>query len=219
METRTATETDRELRRLRRISWLFLGAAVLFFPMIFNPVTFGFFDAASEAERLSHVEENLTALRVLFSGIGVAELALGVALWLWGRQVADHTPGRRGGVARAFAVVGLVGGMTAMVGRQIAWFEDAPALASANAGALELLGGLSVGIAFSLSIIVFGVFMVRGAMPTWLGVVWILCGVLFWLGILPLWFFVAALVFGIRGLVKFRPANASAEQISATRPA
>jgi hypothetical protein len=219
METRTATETDSELRRLRKISWLFLVAAVLFFLMIFNPVIFGFFDAASETELISHIEKNPTALRLLFSGIGVTELALGVALWLWGRLVADHTSGRRGGVARAFAVVGLVGGMTAMVGRQIAWFEDAPALASDSPDALELILGLSVGIAFSLSIIVFGYLMVRGAMPTWLGVVWIVCGVLFWLGIIPFWFFGAALAFGIRGIVKFRAGKATIGQISAADPA
>jgi hypothetical protein len=218
METSTAPDVE-ELRRFRRISWLFVGAAVLFFPMIFNPVIFGFFDDGSQAERLSHVEENLTALRLLFSGIGVAELLLGAALWLWGRQVADHTAGRRGGVARAFAVVGLVAGMAAMVGRQLAWFEDAQELASGDLSALELLLGLPVGVGFSLSIIVFGVFMFRGPMPTWLGATWIVCGVLFWIGILPFWFFVAALTFGIRGVVKFRPGKATAEQISAVRPA
>lgn len=214
MEPSTARAVE-ELRRLRGISWLFVGAAVLFFPMIFNPVIFGFYDDGSQAERLSHVEENLTALRLLFSGIGVAELILGVALWLWGREVADHTAGRRGGVARAFAVVGLVAGMAAMVGRQIAWLENASALASDSPGALELLLGLPAMTGVSVSVIVFGYLMVRGAMPTWLGVTWIVCGVLFWIGILPFWFFVAALTFGIRGVVTFRPGKATAEQPSA----
>lgn len=76
---------------------------------------------------------------------------------------------------------------------------------------------LIAAVGFSLSFIVFGVLMIRGAMPTWLGGVWILCGAIFWLGFLSLWFFVGSLVFGIWGLVRFRQGRGSAEQISAVR--
>lgn len=219
MDTRTSTEADHDLRRLRGISWLFLVVAVLFCAAIFNPVIFGYFDAASEAERLIHVEENLTPLRLIFAGMGLTELALGVALWLWGRQVADQTPGRRGGVARAFAAVALISGAVVLVGRLSAWFEDAQSLASEERSLPELLLGMPGWIGFSLSFIVFGVLMIRGSMPTWLGVSWIVFGVLFWGGILPIWFFFAGLFFGIRGLVKFRPGKGSAEQVSGIRAA
>jgi hypothetical protein len=220
MDTRNASETDSDdLRRLRGISWLFLAAAVLFFAAIFNPVIFGYFDAASEAERLSHVEENLTAIRSLFVGMGLTELALGVALWLWGRQVADHTPGRRGGVARAFAVVGLVAGAAVMVGRFSFLFENAQELASDDPSLFEYLVGVPSWIGLSLSFIVFGFLMIRGSMPIWLGVMWIACGVLFWVGLIPFWFFLAAFAFGIRGIVKFRPGKTTAEQVSGVRPA
>jgi hypothetical protein len=219
METRTATHVDTELGRLRGISWLFLVASVVFFATIFNPVSFGYFDAATEAERLSHVEDNLLALRLVFMGMGVTEAALGVGLWLWGRHVADRTPGRRGGVARASAVVGLISGAVMTVGRLSAWFEDAQQLASDDPSLLEILLGIPAWIGFSLSIIVFGYLMVRGAMPTWLGVTWIVCGVLFWVGLIPFWFFFAAFIFGIRGIRKFRPGKATVEQVSATRPA
>jgi hypothetical protein len=57
--------------------------------------------------------------------------------------------------------------------------------------------------------------MISGAMPVWLGVVWMICGVLFWIGILPLWFFFAALVFGIRGVIRFRAGSAAIDRISA----
>jgi hypothetical protein len=59
--------------------------------------------------------------------------------------------------------------------------------------------------------------MVIGAMPTWLGVVWIVCDILFWFGILPLWFFVGALVFGVWGVIRFRPGRGSVAQIAAVR--
>ncbi|HSJ28286.1 MAG TPA: hypothetical protein VLB67_08740 [Acidimicrobiia bacterium] len=218
MNTRNGSDTDSELPRLRGISWLFFAAAVLFFAAIFNPVIFGYFDAASESDRLSHVEENLTAIRLIFAGMGLTELALGVALWLWGKQVADHTPGTRGGVARAFAVVGLVAGALSMIGRLSAWFEDPQGLASDDPGLFELLVGVPAWIGFSVALIVFGVLMIRGSMPMWLGVAWIVCGVLFWGGLIPFWFFLAAFAFGIRGIVRFRPGKTTAEQVSGVRP-
>ena len=61
---------------------MFLLSAVFFFPMILNPIIFGFYDAESDGARVEHVEDNLNALRALFTGIGLPELALGIALWL-----------------------------------------------------------------------------------------------------------------------------------------
>lgn len=207
-----------EMTQIRKIAWLFLLSAVCFFPLIFNPVIFGFFDS-DEAARLEHVNEHLSALRLLFSGIGITELALATALWLWGRQVGERTPGRRGQVARAFAWVGLVAGCAAIIMRFSAWFQDAESMASGDLGALEIAVSLVAFIGFSVTMITFGWLMIRGAMPTWLGIVWVFCGVMFWLGFLPLWFFVGALTFGIRGSIAFRANRGSIDQICAVRPA
>jgi hypothetical protein len=212
----TGTEGT-ELRKLRRLALLFLMSAVFFFPMILNPITFGLFGAESDAAALVHAQENLGALRILFTGIGVTELALGIALWLWGRQVSSHTPGGRGSVAMAFSWVALVTGGFALVARLIPWFSDAEQLASDPPSAVVAASAVSW-VGFSLSFIVFGVLMIRGAMPTWLGVVWIVCGVLFWAGFLPLWFFVGSLTLGIWGLLNFRPESGIVEQVAAVRP-
>lgn len=201
---------------LWRLSLLFVLSAVCFFPLIMNPLVFDYFDAETDAARLEHVEANLGALRAVFTGIGVTEVALGVALWLWGRRVAEHSGGRRGDVANAFAWVALVAGVVALVMRLTVWIDDAEAIASDDLTASEIVAGLVGGSGFSLSFIVFGSLMIRGAMPTWLGVVWIACGVMFWLGILPLWFFLGALVFGIRGLIVFRAGRSTPGQISAS---
>jgi len=206
------------LRDLRRLALLFLLCSVFFFPMILNPVIFGFFDAESDAAQLVHVKDNLGALRALFAGIGVTELALGIALWLWGRQVNSHTPGRRGAVANGFSWVALAAGGAAVIGRLVPLFQDAEQFASGDISGLGIAVTLVTWVGFSLSFIVFGVLMILGAMPSWLGVVWIVCGVLFWAGFLPLWFFVASLVFGIWGLVQFRPGHRTVEQIGAVRP-
>lgn len=201
---------------LRGIAALFLASAVVFFPLTNNPLTFEFFDAESETERLAHVEDHLGALRLLFTGIGLTEVALGVALWLWGKRVAECTPGRRGDLADKLAWVALASGAVALLTRLTAWTDDTGAIASDDLDAVDIVF-LVAGGGFSLSFLVFGWLMIRGAMPTWLGVVWMLCGVMFWVGILPLWFFLGALVFGIRGIIRFRAGSEAKDQISATR--
>lgn len=201
---------------LRGIALLFLLSSVVFFPMTMNPLTFDYFDAASEADRLAHVDDNLGSLRLLFTGIGVAEVVLGVALWLWGRQVAEHTTGNRAQVATTFGWIGLAAGAIALLTRLTAWIDDAAGLASDDLSASDIVFGVAAGGGFSLTFVVFGYLMIRGAMPIWLGVVWIICGVMFWLGILPLWFFVAALVFGVRGLITFKDGTTALDRVSAS---
>lgn len=214
----TESHETTEVHSLRRLSQVFLLSAVFFFPMIMNPYIFGFFEAESDAARVEHIEDNLNVLRALFTGIGLTEVALGVALWLWGRHVSARSTGRRTQVAMAFSWVGLAAGVTAIIGRLLPLFDDVETWASGDISSLGLVVSFITFAGFSLTFIVFGVLMIMGAMPTWLGVTWIVCGVLFWGGFLPLWFFVAALVFGIWGLLRFRPGRGTEARISANRP-
>lgn len=207
-----------QARGLRRLAAVCLLCGLAFFAMTFNPLIFGFFDAESDAERLAHAEDHLGALRVLFTGIGLAEVVLGAALWAWGTAVARNTGGRRARVAKLFGRVAAVAGGVALATRLTAWFDDAEALASDDLSASDIVLGLVGGGGFSLAFVVFGYLMIRGAMPTWLGATWIVCGVMFWLGILPLWFFFGALVFGVRGVIRFRPGSPAVDRISADRP-
>lgn len=193
-----------ESAHLRRLSLLFLLSGVCFFPLIFS-VFLTFFGSDVEAENIQRVVEHPTVLRLLLTGIGVTEVALGVALWLWGRHVSTQSPGRRGLVARAFGWVGLVAGCTQCIAWSVTWFRDAESLGADVTGSATFYFNEAGGLALSLTFLTFGWLMIRGAMPVWLGVVWIACGLLYWLGLLPLWFFVGALVFGIRGLIAFRP--------------
>ena len=215
MTTIAPEREQSEAKDLRRLSLLFVMCAVCFFPLIMNPLVIDYFDAESDAARLEHVESNLGALRLVFTGIGITEVALGFAVWLWGRKVAEQTRGRRADVANAFAWVALAGGIVALITRLSAWIDDAEQFANDDLSTWDIATGLVGWGGFSLAFIVFGYLMIRGAMPTWLGVVWIICGVMFWVGILPLWFFVGALVFGIRGLIRFG-ADTSLDQISAS---
>ncbi len=217
MTSRAGAERDAlDLRRVRQLSLVFLLCAIVFFPMILNPVIFGFFDAKSDAERLDHVQGHLGSLRLLFTGIGVSELALGFALWTWGRYVRRRTPGWPGTLAYVFAGIALVAGFAAIVSRASIWFQDAEQFATDTPVVTMASFGVAA-VGFSLTFIVYGVLMVRGAMPTWLGVVWVFCGVIFWLGILPLWFFVGGLTFGVWGLVALRSGHGSADRIFGVR--
>jgi hypothetical protein len=121
-------------------------------------------------------------------------------------------------VAQVAGWVGLASGVLSLASRLSGWFEDAEEVAGGDLSPLEWLFAPAFG-GFSVSIIAFGVLMVMGAMPTWMGLAWIASGVLAWVGILPFWFFAAALALGIWGLVRLRPGQASAQQVSAVRAA
>ena len=203
-----------DVRTLRQIALAFLVCAVVFFPLIFNPILFGFFDAETDEELRAHVAEHLTALRLVFTGIGLTELALGAALWRWGTVVAAVTPGRRGSIATYLARGAAAAGVIALLGRLSSWVQDVDQLAASDFGAIEVIVGLGAGLGFSLAFIGYGVLMIRGEMPTSLGVVWVLSGLLYWAGILPLWFFFGALVFGIVGLIRFRGMRAGANRVA-----
>ena len=80
--------TDQGLTPLRRVSVLFIIAGVVFLALIFNPLIFGYFDASKPYdEGLAFVRDNLTALRWMFTAIGLTDLLLAATLWLWGTQM------------------------------------------------------------------------------------------------------------------------------------
>jgi hypothetical protein len=217
MSTDTTRPTDdTELASLRRLSLMFLVLGVVFFALVLNPLATGYFGQGPDGEAAAFVEDNLTALRALFTALGLSELALGVALWLWGRRVSAHTTGRRGTVARVLGWVALVAGALVLPGRLAAWFEEPGAIADDDLGPFELLF-MTAFAGFSLAIVGFGILMIIGAMPTWLGVSWVAFGLLAWVGILPFWFFAAALTFGISGVLRFRPGRRTPHQVSAAR--
>lgn len=194
--------------QLRRISLLFLLSALLFFPMIMNPVTFGVFDETkTDAESLAFIEDHWLAIRLLFTGMGVAELGLGLAFWSWGRSTSAMWSGRNATAAVVAGGLGLAGGVVNLITRWFVWTKDAQGFFDFGEDipawglAVQLAGWLM----FSGAMLVFGAQMVRGPMPNWLGIVFGLCGLLVYpTGMLPLWFYLGAIVLGIAGLRRYR---------------
>jgi hypothetical protein len=214
-----AVTTEAALRPdLRKTCLVFLVFAVLFFPMILNPITFELFDdTKTDAESVAYIQDHWLAIRFLFSGIGIADLGLGVAFWLWGRHVTRLYSGKMATGAIVAAWLGLAGGVINLITRLYVWSKDAQGFFDFGedipgwALAVQLTGW----VMFSAAMIIFGVLMVKGPMPTWLGVVFALCGLLVYpTGMLPLWFYLGALILGIAGLRRYRTGGPLTESTS-----
>lgn len=190
---------------LRKVCGLFLTAGVLFLPLILNPVTIGIF-SKSNTERLTHVEDNWSTIRLLFTGMGIADIGLGIALWLWGQHVRRIHTGGQARAATAVAAVGLVGGAISLVTRWYVWTQDAQEFHDFfdDVPAWAILTQLTGFVLLSVAMITFGVLMVKGPMPRWLGYTFAACGLLVYpTGLLPLWYYVGAVVLGVAGLRRY----------------
>jgi hypothetical protein len=200
---------DQDLRsQLRLVSVLFLIAGSVFLALIFNQPLFGYFDASrTYDEAVAYVQDNLTALRWMFTGVGVTDLMLGASLWLWGNHLRRSFSGGEANAAWFAAWAGLWGGLAALAGRlSTAWFLSVEDLAYTSEVSFDVMGiiFLTGMLAWTIAFVIFGVLIIRGPMPTWLGVVLIACGVLPMIGAIPAWYYLGAIVLGITLLVRLR---------------
>ena len=199
-------------RQLRLVSLLFLIAGVVFLALIFSPPIFGYFDmSATRDEAVAYVRDNLSALRWAFTGLGLVDMLLGASLWLWGSRVRRPGSGREATAATMAAWVGLWGGIAGLVARPVpAWFQSVEDFATMGDVSFDVLGiiFLTGMLGWTIAFVTFGILIIRGPMPTWLGIVLILCGLLPAIGALPFWYYLGAIVLGITGLVRFRGTGA-----------
>jgi hypothetical protein len=212
MDQRTEL-TEQDLRpQLRWISLLLLIAGlgiagVALLAGILSPEVFSYFDLSrSYEEGLVFVEENLTAIRWTFTGVGVVEVLIGASLWLWASRMRKTLSGRQATAAAVAAWAGLLGGVTGLANRlTTAWLRSIEELVITGNEAVQPLALIEI-LAWSVAFVIIGVLIIRGPMPNWLGSVLIVFGLLPYFGFLPLWFFVGAIVLGITGLVRYRGA-------------
>jgi hypothetical protein len=206
--------TERDLwPQLRRVSLMFLIAGVVFLALILNPLIIGDFDASRPYDAgLAFVRDHLTALRWVFTGIGLVDLLLGASLWLWGNHVRKTVSGGQATAATVAAWAGLWGGVAGLAGRlRLAWFRSVEDLVFTGGMSFDVwefvfLTGM---LAWTTAFVIFGMLIIRGSMPTWLGIVLIACGVLPYIGFLPMWYYVGAIVLGITNLIRFREARST----------
>jgi hypothetical protein len=208
MDHRTELAQQDLSRQLRLVSLLFLIAGTVFLALIFNPLIFGYFDVSGTYdEAVAYVRDNLTALRRVFTGLGLIDLLLGASLWLWGSRVRRTVSGGEATAATIAAWIGLWGGIAGLGARLVpAWFQSVEDFAYTGEVSFDVLGiiFLTAMIAWTIAFVIFGVLIVRGPMPTLVGIVLIVCGLLPYIGFLPLWYYMGAIVLGITGLIRFR---------------
>lgn len=201
--------TDIELQTsLRKASARLLIPVLIFFPMILNPIIVGFYDPTkSEAELLAFREEHWLAVRLLFTGAGVSFVVMGFALRAWGRKLASLSPGRSTALADAAGWAGVAGGALSLMAYGSIWLWTP----SEFADFLDLAVGTVVfavaWIPFSGAFVLLGILTFQLREPRWLGIVLPLIAILPFVTLLPLWFFVGAVVAGITGLIRYRTGN------------
>ena len=200
---------DMELKAsLKRTSAWLLVPALLFFPMIFNPIIFGFYDPTKgEAELLAFREEHWLAIRLMFTFIGVSFLLMGFALRAWGHHLSATSTGRASEWAKAGGWSGLAGGVLSLLTYSVMWLwtpsEAADFLDSTGGTVLFVAGWIPMSVSFVLLGIV--TFWLRA--PRWLGVMVVVIAIIPYLTLLPLWFFVGSVLAGVTGLIRSRAAN------------
>jgi len=198
--------SDIELQAsLRRASARLLIPVLVFFPMIFNPIIVGFYDPTkSEADLLAFREEHWLAIRLLFTGIGVSFVVMGLALRTWGRQLASLSPGRSTALAGAAGWAAVAGGVLSLMAYGSVWLWTPAELAEFLDSAVGTMVFVVAWIPLSGAFVLLGILTFQLRSPRWLGVVLPLIAVLPFATLLPLWFFVGAVVAGITGLIRYR---------------
>jgi hypothetical protein len=198
--------------QLRRVALLILIAGVVWLALIFNQPLFGYFDfSRTFDEALAYARDNLTALRWMFTGLGVMGLLLGASLWLWGNQARKTESGRWATAATVAAWTGLWGGVAQLAERLWTALQSVEDLAYTGARDLDALAiiALTAWLAWTISFVIFGVLIVRGPMPKWLGIVLIVFGLLPAIGAIPAWYYMGATLLGVTSLVHFRGARST----------
>lgn len=202
---RAATPTpDEEIHRVRFAQWVVLAGSIIFRIGLPWPVVMDYFEAENSSDRVAVIEGD----RFEFGLLGLGALVAGVGLWMLGRAIAPmegRLEGRRGRRRRVAAIVA-------------AWL----AVASALAGLSRLLhavlasaqfnedtwidpvvGGIGW-IATGVALVTFGVLAWSAPPPKWTAVVLIVGGLLGLVTFLPLFWYLATMVFTIANLVVTR---------------
>jgi hypothetical protein len=187
---------------LRAASIVLLVGSILFFVGFSLPAFRGFFEAETLEEQIAHIEENFTQFRLAWVLAGAGTSFAGAGLWMWGRSIAQATRGRSATAAGIAAWLGAVGVPNGVI-RAGVTFGSASTAADPGIWFAEIPFVIYT-LATAISMVTLGWLMIRGALPTWLGVVFILFGIAAVVTFLPLFWYAAGIIGGIAVLWRFR---------------
>ena len=188
---------------MRLASLVLLVGSVLFFIGMAFPAFRGVFDTANDEELIAYIEANFGQYRLawVFGGLGTS--IAGAGLWMWGRGIASMVDGRSATAASVAAWLGAVGVPNGVI-RSAMTFGSASTAADPGPW-LSVVPFIIYSLATTISMVTLGWLITRGPLPTWLGVVFILCGIAAVGTFLPLFWYVGGFVAGVAGLLRFRP--------------
>lgn len=191
---------------MRVASVLLLLGSILFFAGLSLPAFRGFFEAETLEAQIAHIEENLAQFRLAWVLAGAGTSIAGAGLWLWGRGVAQSASGRSATAATVAAWLGAVGVPNGVIRAAVTF--GSPSNAADPGIWLAEIPFVIYTLATLISMVTLGWVMVRGAFPTWLGVVFILFGIAGAVTFLPLFWYIGGIIGGITVLWRSRTRRA-----------
>jgi MFS family permease len=188
---------------LRAAAAALLIGGLIFFAGVSRPVVGDWAEAFDdEAKRIAIAEANEGQFTLGWTLMGLGFILMGIALGLWGRAVARLETRRRALAAILLGTAAAIGGFGPGLVRVITPFVDLER--AAGDGGWLSAAFMAGAVALSLGFIGFGILTWRGPAPKWAGILLALTGAAAAVTI-PAWYMAGALVFGLVGVVHFRP--------------
>jgi hypothetical protein len=196
---------DHTRSRIRGLSWTMIAACIVTLGAIFGMGAAtgagNYFDDDPTVVAAAIAEHNLE-IWILLVGVGLGLFILGVALYVLGGVLAEMGSGRRATVASVVRWAPLLAGVLGLV-----VYLRGPSTEESFLEAFFIVPFALTCVAF----ITYGVLMIMVGLPRWMGIVAILVGGLLpWLGLLPLWWFVAGVPLAVGLLRLVRRSRAAA---------
>ena len=191
-------------RDVRTSLSVILAGSVIFWIGIPWPIGPDYWDAESDAERVLVVDENRVEFAISFGLLGLGALIAAIGLWLLGRAITEvetETARWRGIAAQTAAWLGLLGVLSG-AGRLLAALFATPEFNVDND--IDVVLGVAGGLGTTAALIIFGVLAWSAPPPRWTAAVLVLGGVLGAVTFLPLFWYLALIVFAIANLIVMR---------------
>ena len=205
-------------KRIRAALWIVLAGSIIFWGGMPFPIVTDFFEAENEAERIALVDGDRTQFAIAFGLLGLGAVVAGVGLWLLGRAITpmEGERGRRREIAaRVAAWLGATGVLAGSSRLAHALFAT-PEYMEGDDNVIDPVLGAIAWPATSIALIIFGVLAWSSPPPKWTAVVLVLGGVAGLVTFLPLFWYLALIVFAIANLAVMRRPAESARTAAVT---
>lgn len=193
-----------------------LAGSIIFWIGVPWPVASDYFGADNDAERIAVVDDQRIEIAIAFGLLGLGTAIAGLGLWMLTRDIVSMEAARGPRRGTAVKVAGWLSLLSVLAGvmRLLTALLATPEFFVDND--LDLIGLFAMFIGTAVVLIILGVLAWSGPPPKWSAVVLIVGGVLGVVTLLPLFWYLALIVFAIANLAVMRRGDASPQP--ATEP-